>query len=243
MLLMHIFPRQTMVLVFYLLCTIFMMVVRPWLNRIFLKKAKSAVYCALYFLPILSLLHTVAGGLICKFSHLNVLAINWTMSGFLLIADYAFPYLSVIISMISNAAHFSLKLDQSMKALLCTSVTEMKNTVIIGEYRCFIILKILCLNLASCWEINTKNMQSHYSQNFQQHVVRSESNIQNQWGSCLLGTLLFLESSWTLQKQIFGTHLEFLSFAYINVGTTTNRAGLMVRCYSYLSHCIFTFIQ
>lgn len=48
-------------------------------------------------------------------------------------ADYAFPYLSVIISMISNAAHFSLKLDQSMKSLLRTSVTEMKNTVIIGD--------------------------------------------------------------------------------------------------------------
>lgn len=55
-----------MVLVFYLLCIVLMMLVRPWLNRTLMKEAKSAVYGALYFLPILALLHTVAGGLICK---------------------------------------------------------------------------------------------------------------------------------------------------------------------------------
>lgn len=63
---MWIFPdRQTLVLVFYLLCIVLMMLVRPWLNRAWMKEAKSAVYGALYFLPILALLHTVAGGLIC----------------------------------------------------------------------------------------------------------------------------------------------------------------------------------
>lgn len=69
-----------------------------------------AVYSALYFIPILALFHTIIGGLIY----------------------YAFPYLSIIISMISNAAHFSMKLDQSMKALFLSSVTETKNTIIIG---------------------------------------------------------------------------------------------------------------
>lgn len=104
-----VYPLQTMVLVFYLFCIIYMMVIRPCLNSFFMKSGKTAVYCALYFLPILALLHTVAGG--------------WIY--------YAFPYLSIIISMISNAAHFSLKLDQSMRALIKTSVTEMKNIVII----------------------------------------------------------------------------------------------------------------
>lgn len=46
-------------------------------------------------------------------------------------SDYAFPYLSIIISVLSNAAHFSLKLDQSMKSLVITSVTEFRNIVII----------------------------------------------------------------------------------------------------------------
>lgn len=55
-----------MVLVFYLLCIVFMVLLRPWLNRAYLRTGKSAVYCALYFLPILALIHTVAGGLICK---------------------------------------------------------------------------------------------------------------------------------------------------------------------------------
>lgn len=49
-------------------------------------------------------------------------------------SDYAFPYLSIIISMISNAAHFSLKLDQSINSLIKTSLTEMKNSVIICRY-------------------------------------------------------------------------------------------------------------
>lgn len=51
--------------------------------------------------------------------------------------DYAFPYLSIIISMISNAAHFSMKLDQSIRALFLSSITETKNCIIIGnlDYR------------------------------------------------------------------------------------------------------------
>ncbi|XP_055716298.1 JNK1/MAPK8-associated membrane protein-like [Phlebotomus papatasi] len=104
-----VYPLQTMVLLFYFLCLINMMILRPLLNRKFLKAGKSAVYCALYFLPILTVLHAVAGGLIY----------------------YAFPYLSIVISMISNATHFSIKLDQSMKSLMKTSLTEMKNIVII----------------------------------------------------------------------------------------------------------------
>lgn len=54
-----------MVLVFYLLCIILMMLVRPILNVNYLKNGKEAVYSALYFIPILALFHTVVGGLIC----------------------------------------------------------------------------------------------------------------------------------------------------------------------------------
>lgn len=56
-----------MVLVFYLLCIILMMFVRPVLNVYFLKKGKMAVYSALYFIPILALFHTIIGGLVCEF--------------------------------------------------------------------------------------------------------------------------------------------------------------------------------
>lgn len=130
-----------MVLVFYLLCIILMMLIRPILNVNYLKNGKDAVYSALYFIPILALFHTVVGGLICMRSVLfcvkNVFMVEPLTAMFyeniILISDYAFPYLSIIISMISNAVHFSMKLDQSMKSLFKTSMTEMKNTTIIRK--------------------------------------------------------------------------------------------------------------
>lgn len=122
-----------MVLVFYLLCIVSMMMIRPCLNRGFLKKGKTAIYNSLYFIPVLSLFHTVAGGLICKSMPRCTLRVKVRNICFTIV-DYSFPYLSVIISMISNAAHFSLKLDQSMKSLILSSVKEMKNTVVIGMY-------------------------------------------------------------------------------------------------------------
>jgi hypothetical protein len=107
-----VYPMQTMVLVFYLLCTIFMVLLRPSLNSKFLPyRGKMAVYYALYIFPILSLLHVCFGGLIY----------------------FAFPYLSILISVVSNAAHFSIKLDQSMKSLVKTSVTQVRNVIIIRE--------------------------------------------------------------------------------------------------------------
>ena len=63
-----VYPLQTMILIFYLFCVSFMIIIRPGLNGKFLpKKGKMAVYYALYFFPIFSLLHTVAGGLICEY--------------------------------------------------------------------------------------------------------------------------------------------------------------------------------
>lgn len=59
--------RQTMVLVFYLFCIILMMLIRPIFNGLYLKNGKNAIYSALYFMPFLALLHTVIGGLICKY--------------------------------------------------------------------------------------------------------------------------------------------------------------------------------
>lgn len=44
---------------------------RPVLNGYFLKNGKNAIYNALYFMPILALLHTIVGGLICKCSAIH----------------------------------------------------------------------------------------------------------------------------------------------------------------------------
>ncbi|CAD7085171.1 unnamed protein product [Hermetia illucens] len=118
-----VYPLQTIVLIFYLFCLLFMMIIRPPLNKRYMAKGKSAVYCALYFFPVLTVLHAVAGGLIY----------------------YAFPYLSIVISMVSNACHFSLKLKQTMDVLLKTSITELKNLVIIAGHWLLLAYGIISL--------------------------------------------------------------------------------------------------
>lgn len=56
-----------MVFIFYALGTTIMLIIRPIIAKKFLpKKGKFTIYAALYFYPILALLHAVGGGIICK---------------------------------------------------------------------------------------------------------------------------------------------------------------------------------
>lgn len=111
----RVYPLQTMILGFYLFCVTFMLLLRPFVNdkcKSNIKNCSLAVYYALYAFPVLAMIHALAGGLIY----------------------FAFPYLSIIISCSFNAGHFAMKLDQSTKSLLLTSVTEFRNVIIIGEF-------------------------------------------------------------------------------------------------------------
>lgn len=66
--------RYTMVFIFYALGTAIMLIIRPIIAKKFLpKKGKFTIYAALYFYPILALLHAVGGGIICKSSNLHYL--------------------------------------------------------------------------------------------------------------------------------------------------------------------------
>jgi len=57
-----------MVFVFYALGIVLMLLIRPLIAKKFLpKQGKFSIYAALYFYPILALLHAVGGGLICMF--------------------------------------------------------------------------------------------------------------------------------------------------------------------------------
>lgn len=50
-----------------------MLVIRPWICQKFLpRQGKQAIYAAMYFIPILILIHAIIGGLICKKSLLTV---------------------------------------------------------------------------------------------------------------------------------------------------------------------------
>lgn len=45
-----------------------MLLIRPWVcRRILPRRSKMSIYAAMYFIPILTLLHAVIGGLLCKF--------------------------------------------------------------------------------------------------------------------------------------------------------------------------------
>lgn len=104
------YPLHTMVFVFYALGASIMLIVRPLIAKKCLpKQGKFSIYAALYFYPILAFIHAVGGGLIY----------------------YSFPYITIILSVLSNAAHFAFKLNQTMKSLLLNSILDIKSIVVI----------------------------------------------------------------------------------------------------------------
>lgn len=54
---------------------------------------------------------------------------NMTVACFF--SDASFPYIFIIISMMTSASHFSRRNEQSAPALLVSSVTDMRNLIII----------------------------------------------------------------------------------------------------------------
>uniref|UniRef100_T1J971 JNK1/MAPK8-associated membrane protein n=1 Tax=Strigamia maritima TaxID=126957 RepID=T1J971_STRMM len=105
-----VYPLYTIVFVYYALCLILMMLFRPLLvAKLLPTRGKVAVYAALYFLPVLCLLQAIFAGLIY----------------------FSFPYITIIISVVSSAAHFAFRLDQSMKSLLVSTVSDIRNVVIL----------------------------------------------------------------------------------------------------------------
>ncbi|KAL4706343.1 hypothetical protein ACJJTC_016637 [Scirpophaga incertulas] len=105
-----VYPLYTIVLLIYAFSLMMTISLRPWLlTWSSPSPGRKAIYCALYFYPILVLIHTVAAGLIyCSF-----------------------PYIIIIISMITSASHFSIKIDQSAPALLISSITNSRNLIIL----------------------------------------------------------------------------------------------------------------
>jgi hypothetical protein len=59
--------RYTIVMVYYAFCLVLMMIIRPLLSTQFVnKKGSKSIYAALYFLPILTVVQAICGGLLCK---------------------------------------------------------------------------------------------------------------------------------------------------------------------------------
>ncbi len=106
-----VYPLYTMVFTFYALCALLMLLVRPCLSSRFgpRRRGRSSVYAALYFLPALSVAHACLGGLVYM----------------------SYPHIVLVLSLISCAAHFAYKLDQSARALLLGCVKDSRNLVIL----------------------------------------------------------------------------------------------------------------
>ncbi|XP_037084741.1 JNK1/MAPK8-associated membrane protein-like [Pollicipes pollicipes] len=105
-----VFPLYSMVFLYYTLSLVAMVTVRPWLAVRYLPgRGSRAVFTALYFFPTLVLVHAVFAGIL------------YTI----------FPYLVMVVSVISVAVHFACQLNQQMSYLLRSTVSELRNTVIV----------------------------------------------------------------------------------------------------------------
>lgn len=105
-----VYPLYTIMLIYYALCLVMLLLVRPILASKFLPvRGQTSIYAAMYFLPILTVTHAVCGGLLY----------------------YSFPYITIILSVLSSAAHFAFQLDQSMGSLIATTLFDVRNLVIL----------------------------------------------------------------------------------------------------------------
>nr|CAG4648032.1 EOG090X08VB [Moina brachiata]SVE93101.1 EOG090X08VB [Moina brachiata] len=111
-----VYPLYSLVFVHYGLCVLMLLLVRPWVHKIFHvvdHEASRPIYAALYLFPTLTLIHGLAAGLIY----------------------YAFPYIIILLSLMSHAFHFASRADQSWRALLQETISNFHNlTVVVGHW-------------------------------------------------------------------------------------------------------------
>ncbi|XP_014665577.1 PREDICTED: JNK1/MAPK8-associated membrane protein-like [Priapulus caudatus] len=110
-----VYPLYTLVFIYNALCLLLLLLLRPAVVRVFsgTQASSSAIYAALYFIPILTVIHAVFCGLLY----------------------YSFPYIVVVVSVVTIATHFAIQLDQSMQSLLWSCVTDKRNmAVILGHW-------------------------------------------------------------------------------------------------------------
>lgn len=117
-----VYPLYTLVFIYYALCLLLLLILRPLVVKVFscTHAGSRAVYAALYFIPILTMIHAVFCGLLY----------------------YSFPYVMVVVSLVTSATHFAIQLDQSVKSLLWSCLKDKRNVaVILGHW----ILHAYCI--------------------------------------------------------------------------------------------------
>ncbi|XP_035211953.1 JNK1/MAPK8-associated membrane protein-like [Stegodyphus dumicola] len=105
-----VYPLYSMIFIHYALALLFMLLFRPLIvSKYSGGRGKKSIYLTMYLIPVLVLLQATCGGLLY----------------------YSFPYIVIILSFISVAAHLAFRLDQSMKSLFITSIRDIRNLIIL----------------------------------------------------------------------------------------------------------------
>ncbi|XP_022250678.1 JNK1/MAPK8-associated membrane protein-like isoform X1 [Limulus polyphemus] len=105
-----VYPLYSIVFIDYALVLVLLFLCRPILvGKVLRGEGKKSVYLTMYLIPGLAVLHATCCGLLY----------------------YAFPYIVIIMSVVSVAAHLAFRLDQSMKSLLISTFKDVRNLVIL----------------------------------------------------------------------------------------------------------------
>jgi len=107
-----VYPLYSLVFIHYGLSVVLLLTIRPCVNHFTKIKGQNAskpIYFALYFFPVLSVIHGIMAGLIY----------------------YAYPYVILLLSLMSHAFHFSSRSDQAWRALLVDTVSSARNLFIV----------------------------------------------------------------------------------------------------------------
>ncbi|PWA16611.1 hypothetical protein CCH79_00004443, partial [Gambusia affinis] len=107
-----VYPLYTIVLIYYAFCLVMMMLLRPLLvKKIACGLGKTdrfrSIYAALYFFPIVTVLQAVGGGLLCE-------CFTVTQQQ----QHYAFPYIILVLSLVTLAVYMSASEIQSLQSLI-----------------------------------------------------------------------------------------------------------------------------
>ncbi|KAL3287169.1 hypothetical protein HHI36_001648 [Cryptolaemus montrouzieri] len=110
-----VYPLYSIIFLFYTMNLLCMFCFRTWVCRkVMPGPGKMSIYAAMYYLPILAVSHALIGGLLY----------------------YAFPYLIVVMSVISCAVHFAFSINQTVFSLIMTSLTSPRNIIILMGHWC-----------------------------------------------------------------------------------------------------------
>ncbi|KAL8622946.1 hypothetical protein ACOMHN_027067 [Nucella lapillus] len=105
-----VYPLYTIVMIYYAFSLVLMMLFRPFIAYKFVEgRANGSIYAALYFLPILIITQAVFGGLIY----------------------YSYPYIIVVVSVVTNAVHLAFIEERSIIKNIKICFTDARHAIIL----------------------------------------------------------------------------------------------------------------